>query len=136
MIVAPSPLLVVVRARPSREPNGLIGEFVKRLLHEFRASQPMMHPERLPAPFSHRPNAGIRLDLDRRFPPGPVSPEGGGQARGTHVPRARETGEELVIGMLGKHLGNAILEGRDGADQPPHLRRVGLDREAERLDDR
>jgi hypothetical protein len=41
-----------------------------------------------------------------------------------------------VIGMIRKHVGDAIIERLDGTDESMHLRRVGLDREAERLDDR
>jgi hypothetical protein len=41
-----------------------------------------------------------------------------------------------VIDMLRKDLSNAIIERLDGAEQGTQLGRVGLDREAERLDDR
>src|SRR6516165_6493076 len=63
MIVAAAALLIVVRARPPRKPNRLIGEFVKGLLHEFRAGQPMMDPARLPAPFGDGPDARVGLEL-------------------------------------------------------------------------
>jgi hypothetical protein len=43
--------LVVVRLRPSREADGLVGKFVERLFDEFGAGQAMVHPDRLPTPF-------------------------------------------------------------------------------------
>src|ERR1700737_2776611 len=100
MIVAPTALLVIVRARPPRKANGLIGEFVKGLLHEFRTGEAVVDPDRLSTPFGDRADAGIRLELRGRLPAGPIGPERGRQARSTDVPGPGETGEQIVIGML------------------------------------
>lgn len=136
MVIAASPLLVVVRARPAGEPNRLVGEFVKGLLHEFGTGQPVMDPQGLATPLRDRRNARVRLQLRGGVPSGPVGPEGGGQPRRRDVAGARKTGEEAVIGVRGKHLSDAIVKRLDGGHERPQLRRVGLDREAEGLDDR
>ena len=59
MIIAAAPLLVVVGPRPVRKPNGLIREFVKGLLDEFRTGQAMVDPEGFAAPFGHGSNARV-----------------------------------------------------------------------------
>src|SRR6266850_4441812 len=102
MVIAAGPLLVVVRARPAGEPNRLVCEFVKGLLHEFGTGQPVMDPHALATPLSDRRNAGMRLQLRRGVPPGPVGPKGRGQPRRTDVAGARKTGEDVVIAMLSK----------------------------------
>ena len=59
MIVAPAPLLVVVRARPRGEANGLVGEFVKGLLDEFRTRQAMVDPQGFATAFGHGRDARV-----------------------------------------------------------------------------
>ena len=57
MIIAAPTLLVVVRPRPLRKANGLIREFVKGLLDEFRTGQAVVDPEGFPAAFGHGSDA-------------------------------------------------------------------------------
>src|SRR2546428_14121555 len=99
MIVAARPLLIVVRSRPPGKPNRLIGEFVKGLLHEFGTGQPVMDPQGLTTPLSDGRNAGVRLQLRRGVPAGPVGPKGRGQPRPTAIAGARKAGEHVVIAM-------------------------------------
>src|SRR2546426_11622384 len=99
MIVAARPLLIVVRSRPPGETNRLVGEFVKGLLHEFGTGQPVMDPQGLTTPLSDGRNPGMRLQLRRGVPTGPVGPKGRGQPRRTDVAGARKAGEDVVIGM-------------------------------------
>src|SRR3989442_6020497 len=110
MVIAPGPLLIVVRARPAGETNRLVSEFVKGLLHEFGTGQAVMHPHGLTTPLSDGRNAGMRLQLRRGVPAGPVGSKGRGQPRRTDIAGARKTGEDVVIGMLGKYLGDALVK--------------------------
>ena len=136
MSIATRPLLVVVGTRPARKANRLVREFVKGLLHEFGTRQPMMDPQALATPLRDGRNAGVRLQLRSRVPSRPIGPQGRSQARGADVAGARKTNEDVVIGMCGKHLGDASVERLDRRDQRAQLRRVGLHRETEGFDDR
>src|ERR1700730_10466906 len=68
MIIAAPSLLVVVRPRPLRKANGLIREFVKGLLDQFRTGQAMVDPEGFAAPFGHGRDARVRLQVGGGLP--------------------------------------------------------------------
>ena len=136
MGVAATPLLVVIRASPGGEANGLVRIFMKRLLEELRTRQAVMHPERLAAAFGHRRDAHVGLELGGRVPAGADGAEGGRQAWGADRPGAGETHEQRVVRVGGEDRGDLGLEGVDGLEHGPQLGGVALDREAERVDDR
>lgn len=75
------------------------------------------------------------LQLDGGVPAGSISPKGRGQARRADVASAGEAAKDVVIGMLRKDLRDARVEGLDGGDERAQLRGVGLDRQAQGLDD-
>src|SRR4029453_8161327 len=125
MVVAAGPLLVVVRARPAREPNRLVREFVKGLLHEFGTGQPVMDPQGLATALGDGRNARVCLQLRRGVPAGPVGPQGRGQPRCTDVAGAGKTDEDIVIGMRGKHLGDALVKRLVGGNESAVLRGGG-----------
>ena len=135
MVVAPAALLVVIRPGPGGEANRLVGIFVKRLLDELRTGQAVMDPEGFAAAFGHRRDARVRLQIGDGLPAGAVGAEGGREARGADRPRAGETREELVIGVVGEDRRDLTIEGVDGLEQGAQERGVHLDCEAEGVDD-
>ena len=68
VIITARALLVVVRASPAREANGLVGEFVKGLLHELGTGQPVMDPQALATPLRDGRDARASLEFGGRLP--------------------------------------------------------------------
>ena len=68
MIIPAAALLVVVRPCPLGKTNGLIREFVKGLLDEFRTGQAMVDPEGFAAPFGHGRDARVGLQVGGGLP--------------------------------------------------------------------
>ena len=136
MVVAPAPLLIVVAARPHGEADRLVRVFVERLLEELRTREAVMHPEGLAAAFSDRRDARVRLELGRGLPASAVGAEGGRQAGRADRPRAGETREERVVGVVGENRRDLRVEGGNGLEQGAELGGVALDCQTERVDDR
>ena len=134
--VAPSALLVVVAPGPGREADGLTGVFVKRLLQELRTGEAVMHPAGLAAAYGDRGDAGVGLERTGGLPAGAVGPEGGRQAGRVHRTRPRQTHEEVVVGVIREDRGDGGIKGPDRVEERAQLRGVGLDGEAEGVDDR
>ena len=134
--VAPSALLVVVAPGPGREADGLTGVFVKRLLQELRTGEAVMHPAGLAAAYGDRGDAGVGLERTGGLPAGAVGPEGGRQAGRAHRTRPRQTHEEVVVGVIREDRGDGGIKGPDRVEERAQLRGVGLDGEAEGVDDR
>ena len=95
-------LLVVVRARPAREADRLVREFVEGLLHEYWTGQAMVDPDGRPAADRDRRDARVGLEVGRGLPARAVGAEGGGEAGRTHGARAGEAHEDVAIRMRRK----------------------------------
>src|ERR1051325_7122844 len=103
MVFAAGTHLIVISAGPLRETDRLIGELMKRLLDELRASQAMVNPKRLSTTFGNRSDSRVGLHLNSRIPTGTVRTEGGREPWSADVAGAGKASEQIVIVMLSEH---------------------------------
>src|ERR1700674_4030868 len=105
------------------------------LADEVRAGETAMDEAGLATFFGDGSNTGIALQVDSRIPAGAVGTEGDQQAWGEDGAGAGETFKEFVLGMSGKLLRDVLVESCNPADDREELSRLGLDGEAEGIDD-
>ena len=110
-------LLEIIRGRPAAVQDGLLGVFVKALLHEDRAEIAAVNVAGAPALFGDRCDAAVALKVRGLGIALALGSQPGQKPGGKDRSRTRQMLEDFTVRVLGEDLGDLNLEILDGLER-------------------